>query len=207
MARRTFRDLANQEVRSVLSVTEDQAYSWLLDRARVLNAETSWLFCTETLDAPIDVDGRYYELPDDLIWLEAVIVGELPYQRSTLHALDARWTGDTGNTAGIYAQGSRQFYSEGGAPGLLQIHPPSASEVTIRLVEDVEDDRNLVPPFPADFDQSLIDGACAIGMARMDERFDSAAYFDSRFASAVDRLRRRRHALAGRGATAIRIVQ
>jgi hypothetical protein len=44
-------------------------------------------------------------------------------------------------------------------------------------------------------------------MARMDERFDSAGYFDSRFATAVDRLKRRRHGRGGRGATSIRVVQ
>lgn len=195
---RTYLDLIVQ-VRAQIAVDPDTAWAWLLDRSRVLNAETAWLFLEGALDAPMDPDGRYYQLPDDLVWLEAVIVGGLPYQRSTLHAMDARWTGDTGNASGIYASG--QGSDE------LQIHPPNPADVVIRYVQDVADDRTAAPPFPTDFDGALIDGAVAVGLARMDERFDSASYFDAKFGSAIERLKRRRHALAGRGATAIRIVQ
>jgi hypothetical protein len=176
MARPTFKDLTT-EVRAVLSVTEDQAYAWLLDRARVLNAETSWLFITGTASMSGDVAGRYYVLPDTIVWIEAILVDGLPYQRSTPHALDARWTGNTGNTAGIYSIASSSSF---------QIHPPVFKDVEIRSVVDVTDDRTLAPPFPTDFDQSLIDG---------------------RFATAVDRLKRRRHGRGGRGATSIRVVQ
>jgi hypothetical protein len=40
----------------------------------------------------------------------------------------------------------------------------------------------------------------------MDERFDSAGYFDARFQTAVLRLKRRRHGHVGRGAVGIRVV-
>jgi hypothetical protein len=206
---RTFNDLVI-EVRAQIAVDDQQAYQWLLDRARVLNAEARWLFSTVDLDAATDADGRYYYLPADLVYLEAVLLGGVPYQRSTLHAMDARWVGTTGNTLGIYAQGYRQ--GVGGGSGLapqtlLQVHPPSASQATVRYVTDVTDEPDFAPPFPTDFYQPLIDGAVAIGLARMDERMDSAAYFEQRFSNAIERLSRRRHALIGRGATTIRIVQ
>jgi hypothetical protein len=50
-----------------------------------------------------------------------------------------------------------------------------------------------------------VEGAIAIGLARMDERFDSAGYFDERFVNAVGRLKRRRNGHVGRGATKIRV--
>lgn len=198
MARATYTDLIT-EVRAQIAVDSDRAYTWLLDRARVLNAESAWLFIEADLDPPLDPDGRYYELLEDVVWIEAVIVGGAPYQRSTLHAMDARWTGNTGNTLGIYAAGQGETQ--------LQIHPPTASPISVRYVQDVLDDPASVPPFPSDFDQALIDGAIAIGLARMDERFDSASYFESRFATAIGRLRRRRHGHAGRGAVSIRVLQ
>jgi hypothetical protein len=39
----------------------------------------------------------------------------------------------------------------------------------------------------------------------MDERFDSAGYFDARFTDATARLKLRRHGHVGRGGTPIRI--
>lgn len=187
------------EVRAQISVDPSVALAWLLDRARVLNAEARWLFVTGTATPSGDVDGRYYDLPEETIWLEAVLVNGIPYQRSTQHAMDARWAGNTGNTAGIYALG--------GSEGIFQIHPRTISPVEIRHVYDVVVfDSAEQPPFPTDFYEALVDGAVAIGLARMDERFDSAGYFDAKFGSAIDRLRRRRHAQVGRGATPIRVV-
>lgn len=203
MPRATYEQLI-AEVRAQIAVDPNQAYVWLLDRARVMNAETAWIWGEVELDPPIDADGRYYALPEEVVWVEAVLAGGKPYQRSTLHALDARWAGDTGNTAPIYADGLNVSQAQGG----LQIHPPTYSTLVVRSVADVEDAGPTgTPPFPTDFDQVLVDGAVAIGLARMDERFDSATYFDQRFAAGVGRLRRRRNAHIGRGPTAIRVVQ
>ena len=44
----------------------------------------------------------------------------VPYRRSTLHALDARWSGRTGNTHGIYADARL------GGSEPLQLHPAAA---------------------------------------------------------------------------------
>lgn len=200
----TWADLIN-EVRAQIAVSPDQAWVWLLDRARVMNAEARWLYTQDHATISSIADGRYWNLPTDLIWLEAVIVAGVPYQRSTPKALDARWAGDTGNTSGIYALGqglSLQLH-----PGHI-VDPLVASDVQIHCVLDVEDTGQLgMPPFPNDFDQALVDGAVAMGLARMDERFDSASYFDAKFAAAIERLKRRRHGMVGRGATQIRVVQ
>lgn len=193
-----------EEVRAQVDVDSDQALAWLLDRSRVLNAETAWSLVTLTIVAK---DGqRAYPQPEDTLWIEAIIVGGVPYQRSTMHAMDARLSGDTWNTLGVYTD----YVDTADAPGvpMFRIDPPPSQgvEVEVRYVRDLADDL-VDPPFPSDFDQVLVDGAIATGLARMDERFDSAGYFDARFASAIARLRRRRHGRVGRGAVGIRIVQ
>jgi hypothetical protein len=78
--------------------------------------------------------------------------------------------------------------------------------VIVRFLGDVPDDRAGSPPFPSDLQGVLADGAIAVGLARMDERFDSAGYFDAKFADAIQRLKRRRHSHVGRGGTPIRMV-
>lgn len=200
MARATYVDLI-AEVRAQIDVSDDQAYHWLLDRARVLNAEASWIL--KTAIVPLTL-ARYYALPSDAIWIEAVMLGPRPYQRSTLHALDARYSGSGGYwNSGVYAEGADD---QGNL--LMQIHPDTTNaELNVRYVSDVPDARSSPAPFPVDFDEALVEGAIALGLARMDERFDSANYFDERFRNALDRLKRRRHGVVGRGATSIRVVR
>ena len=196
---RAYSDLV-EEVRAQIDVSADQALTWLMDRSRVLNAEAAWnLIDTDLVGS---ANAREYELPSDALWIEAVLVDGRPYQRSTLHAMDARWFGQTGNTSPIYADAVEPQTSS-----RLQIHPPvsDGAVVTVRYVADLADDL-VYPPFPSDFDSMLVDGAIAIGLARMDERFDSASYFQQRFETAVARLRKRRHGHVGRGAISIRVV-
>ena len=198
MARATYADLVT-EVRAQVDVDAAQAKAWLIDRARVLNAESAWrLVQAEWLST----GERTYPLPADCLWVEAVLVDGFPYRRSTLKALDVRWSGVTGATIGVYADAADPAGSS-----LIQIHPVAeGSTIVVRYTGDI-DDQAASPPFPPDFDAALIEGAIAIGLARMDERFDSAGYFDARFVDAVGRLRRRRHGHVGRGATAIRVAQ
>jgi hypothetical protein len=197
MARATYADLI-VEVRAQIDASDDVIYGWLLDRSRVLNAEASWLL--KTAAVPTDGSSRGYPLPADCIWVEAVTLGATPYQRSTMHQLDSIYGGAAPPPVGIYADGADDI----GTP-LLQIYPDSTGELTVRYIGDVPDDRTLPAPFPVDFDEALVEGAIAMGLARMDERFDSAGYFDERFVNAVGRLKRRRHGHIGRGATKIRV--
>ena len=115
-------------------------------------------------------------------------------------SVSASWFG-----RGVYAEGPDGTAS----PTSLQIYPQIADGVklAIRYVQDIPDPA-LVPaiPFPDDFASFLVDGAISTGLARMDERFDSAGYFETRFADAVSRLRRRRHGRVGRGFHQIRMM-
>jgi hypothetical protein len=197
MARATYADLI-VEVRAQIDASDDVIFGWLMDRSRVLNAEAAWLLKT----AVVTTDGtsRAYPLPADAIWIEAVTLGATPYQRSTMHALDGWYSTGVASPVGLYADGADEL----GTP-LLQIYPDVAGDLTVRYVGDVPEQRTLPSPFPADFDEALVEGAIAIGLARMDERFDSAGYFDERFVNALGRLKRRRNGHVGRGATKIRV--
>jgi hypothetical protein len=193
------------DVRAQVDVTDDEAYAWLLDRARVMNAESQWLLTEFNIPASTGgTTGQWeYELPDDLLKTEAVAVNGIPFRRATLAQMDdARARVST-----------RRIYSDAVDPvltkRLLALWPPpegSDVQIVLRYLRDVPDDRAGMPPFPLDLHSALADGAIATGLARMDERFDSAGYFEARFTDAVARLKRRRSSRVGRGGTRIRVV-
>lgn len=188
-------------VRAQIDCTDDEAYGWLLDRARVMNAESDWLL--DTLALASTAADSSYPLPPDTLKVEAVTIGGYPYRRSTLAQLDVAKASSSSRC--IYADTTDLL---DGFPA-IEIWPPigvNGTPVDVRRLQDVPDNRAGSPPFPADLHNALADGAIGIGLARLDERFDSAGYFDARFADATQRLRRRRHSRVGRGGTPIRLV-
>jgi hypothetical protein len=186
-------------VRAQIDVSDDQAYQWCLERARVLNAEAAWLLDEIGFVAS---DGQTeWAPPSEWVKLEAVTVNACPFRRSTPGQMD--YARSTYSTRRLYAEG----VDETGAR-FIEFNPPlsTGNEVTVRFLADVPDDRLGSPPFPSDLQAIIADGAIAVGLARMDERFDSAAYFDAKFADGIQRLKRRRHSHVGRGGTPIRLV-
>jgi hypothetical protein len=190
-------------VRAQIDVSDEQAYQWCLERARVLNAEAGWLATEQALTVTLEGTDEF-PLPDDLVSTEAVTVGGLPYKRSTPSQMDVARA--CGSPRPIYAE----IFAAAGTGDLraLRLWPPvsTGSDVALRYLADVADDRALEPPFPSDLQSIIADGAIAIGLARMDERFDSAGYFDAKFADGIQRLKRRRHSHVGRGGTPSRVV-
>jgi hypothetical protein len=186
-------------VRAQIDVSDDQAYAWLLDRARVLNAESAWLLDEMGFTA---TDGQTnFAITSDAVSIEALIVNGYPYRRSTMGQMDIARS--AGSPRPIYAEG---VDSDGAR--FVEINPPlsAGNAAVVRFLGDVPDNRAIDPPFPSDIQGILADGAIAVGLARMDERFDSAGYFDAKFADAIQRLKRRRHSHVGRGGTPIRLV-
>lgn len=205
MPRATYSDLVAEVVAQV-EVDDSLALSWLMDRSRLLNAEAAWNLNTAVLSA--HSDSYVYPLDDEVLFVEAVLVGpdgiETPYQRATMHQLDARRSGRTGGTVPLYAEDPRPYAPDGIFEIQLSPNPSDQTRILIRYVAELPDSLT-VPPFPADFDSALVDGAIALGIARMDERFDSAGYYEQRYLGAIPRLRRRRHGRIGRGAVQIRV--
>ena len=186
-------------VRAQIDVSDDQAYAWCLDRARVLNGESGWLTTEQATTASVEE----MPMPSDLVVLEAVTVSGYPYRRSTPSQMDIARASSSSRR--IYAE---IFPPTGDTARALRIwpNPPTGAEIVLRYLADVADDRGGSPPFPSDIQGIIADGAIAVGLARMDERFDSAGYFDAKFADAIQRLKRRRHSHVGRGGTPIRLV-
>jgi hypothetical protein len=187
------------EVRAQIDVSSDQALKWLLDRARVMNASAGWLL--REAQIPLDLNTVEYPLPVNALRTEAVTVGGRPYRRSTLTQMDQARYG--GGTRPIYADGV-----DTGGSSLIAVWPPAQGTAVLRYVADVATPTNTAtesPPFPEDVQRGLSDGAIGVGLARMDERFDSAGYFEARFTDATTRLRLRRNSHVGRGGTPIRI--
>lgn len=188
------------DVRAQIDVPESEALAWLVDRARVLNAESAWLLRETTI--PVTVDSEEWPLPDNCLRTEAVVMGNVTYRRATLSQLDdarANYSTQPLYTDGVDLNGA----------DLIQIHPPANGNLTLRFIATIpvpSDPATESPPFPEDITAILADGAIAQGLARMDERFDSAGYFDARFVDGIQRLKRRRHGHVGRGGTAIRVV-
>lgn len=188
------------EVRAQIDVDDATALAWLLDRARVLNAEAAWLLSEMPF---IGVTGQLeYPLPADCVKTEALVVDGAPYQRATITQMDS-----------LRACGSSaRAYSDAAETGdhVFAVNPPLAAGAngTLRFLSDVAAPaaNTETPPFPTDITPILADGAIAQGLARMDERFDSAGYFEARFTDGIARLRRRRHGRVGRGAVTIRVL-
>jgi hypothetical protein len=195
----TYADLV-AEVRAQIDVSDAQAYAWLLDRARVLNAEAGWLLAEATVPA---VTGQLeYDLPDDCVRTEAITIGGLPYRRRTLTQMDEARA--SYSPALVYSDAAETM------DRVLAINPPpsTGAQIVLRYLADVPDSGLAgVPPFPSDIVPVLVDGAIGQGLARMDERFDSAGYFEARFVDGVARLKRRRSGRAGRGPIPVRIMR
>jgi hypothetical protein len=195
----TWADLT-AEVRAQIDVDDAQALEWLLDRARVMNAAAGWLLREATI--PAVVATQEYALPADCVRTEALTLGGTVFRRSTLSSMDQARASNA--TKPIYADGV-----DAQGSSLLAIWPPATGSMTLRYIADVPAPANPAtesPPVPADVHGGLSDGAIGIGLARMDERFDSAGYFDARFTDATARLKLRRHGHVGRGGTPIRIA-
>src|SRR3954464_6185542 len=144
------------EVQAQIDVTGDQAYAWLLDRARVMNAEAAWLLTEAPL---IGVNGQVeYPLPDDLGRAEPVAVDGSPYARSTLSQLDVAKA----------SRSPRRIYADGvdsTGSSLISVFPaPSGgADITLRYLGDVPDELTASPPFPDALHEPLVDGAIAVG--------------------------------------------
>lgn len=195
----TYADLV-VEVRAQIDVSDAVAYAWLLEKARILNAEAAWLLAEAQI--PAVTDQGEYALPDDCVRTEAIGVGAQIYRRRTLTQIDEARQGNSPTL--IYGDAADTM------DRVFAISPPvsTGNMITLRYLADVPDEGPTgVPPFPADITPVLVDGAIGQGLARMDERFDSAAYFEARFTDGIARLKRRRGGRAGRGPIPIRIVR
>ncbi len=186
-------DIVTEVRTAVGDITDATARMYVLDRARVLNAEAKWLSAPETIGSTT-ADVGVYTVDSDVVDIEAVRVDGVRYIRVTQNQI---WDLDDAGSGTRLTGGGGVFapaFTAAGEPR-IDIRPvPSESGLVIEARQVIPlpapaDWTAENPPFPADFDQDLIHGAIALGLARVDERIAEAQYFEGLFSAAIGRLR------------------
>lgn len=171
-----------------------------------------WMMSTLEL-GPTVADTATYELPDDVVDLAGLYLQDpaagstpLPYERASTEMLWSLKSGVSWTTGpgGVFVPSF-----DAAAMALIELWPvPTTSGATINALAA------MIPPLmisgsspviPADMHGDLKDGAIALGLLRIEERPDSAALFDARFAAMVGNLRKRRKSRVGSGTARMRV--
>lgn len=162
-------------------------------------AESRWYRTELALGNTVAGTGEY-TIPASVIEAYGVDVGGYPYLAIGEDVLRRVRNGSATirvGREGVFAPG---FDSSGNTT--ITLWPtPSVTGTAIVLYAAVQpaaltDSGASVPITPADTHSSLIDGLAALVLSRVDERPDLAGPHDARFATSVEKLRRRRNGLA-----------
>lgn len=189
-------------------VSDAAALAWLNRRHKAMVVEAKALRYTATLTT---VAGqRDYALPGDLVEIEEVTVGGMPYGRGSHADLTRGAQGYLilSGPGGVVT--SEETAS--GAPEVALFPTPTTGGDTILVRAlwapadlSTSDDATLL--VPARFVDGLLAGAIATGLKRQEYRPDLAAAFEQDYQSAVEQWRRqvaRRY--RGSGPTLIRVI-
>lgn len=178
---------------------------WVNERHREAVVRAKWLMAEVNLGQLEDVYGRY-ALPANVAEVDALTV--VPGSQSLGYTFDSPPRYQRISTEELWAvkRGELSLEGDGGvfAPGFGQ-----AGEKLIEIYPVVVDGgqalvglASLIPEVlvgsssvlvPDDLVGGLKDGAVALGLARVDERLDSAGVFEQRFVAMVEELRRRKN--------------
>lgn len=175
---------------------------WINETHQKAAAESQWLMRTLEL-GPTIAGVAAYALPDDVVDLVGLFLQDatkppLPYSRVSTEQLWSLKAGSAGLTGsgGVFAP---QF--DASAVEQVELYPaPASAGVGISALAAMIPALMVTggsPVIPADMHGDLKDGAIALGLLRIDERPDSAALFDARFAAMVAKLRRRKKSRVG----------
>lgn len=183
---------------------------WLNEVHRKAVAEAQWMMRSLEL-GPTVAGTATYVLPDDVVDLAGLYLRDpgatpAPYERASTEMLWSLKAGTSWTTGpgGVFAP-----TFDAVAASLVELWPvPTTSGAAISALAA------MIPPLmvsgsspviPVDMHGDLKDGAIALGLLRIDERPDSAALFDARFAAMVASLRKRRKSRVGSGTSRMRV--
>lgn len=174
---------------------------WVNEVYREVVAASGWLVATIVLDTTIAGQSTY-EMPDDLIEVEAIRVGSsASYQRVTTSQMWQLESGDSRTASGVPVF-SQDFDAGGNRVIKLWPAPDTTDETIYGRASKLPDDLSgtQTPVVPSDMHGRLAAGAIALGRARIDEREDQAQYYEQKVAEAATALRlRKRSQVAGEG--------
>ncbi len=183
-------------------VSDAQVQQWLLSRARTLNAEAKWMVAPATIGTTVVGQGTY-AVSDDLVDLEALFVDGQPYELTSQTQMDQLKAGRLSTRDRAFAP---SWTNEGVPSVILWPVPDTAGlPITCRQVVTYPEPNWATesPRFPRDFDEALINGAVARGLALLDERIADADRFEVLFQAAIPKLRLRRNSRIGKGSIRI----
>lgn len=184
-------------------VTETQALRWLNARHRKMVARSRCL--QATLNLGLTVAGTAsYAMDPDAIEVYEVQVGGTSFQRIGRE--------DAANAAAGRLWITGAFYANADSAGVSELTlygtpTESGDEITayaaVMPPDLTSDDYPLIP---IDFNDALVEGAIATGMARDIEQVAVADRFEARFDAACQELRRRVNARLGGTAVQLRVI-
>jgi len=185
--------------------SEETVKQWALDRYRRLVAESQWRRVEVNLSATV-VGQAQYSLPDVVVDVRALKVGDSPYKRISVEEL---WDLKAGISSLAVDGAFTSGYDVTEVAESIEIYPvpETSGDVITALAAIWPADISLdtEPRIPRDFDHVIVEGVMADGLGRIDERLDQAAAWEGMFATGVEKLRRRRNSRVGSGPVRIRV--
>lgn len=206
----TVQGLIDQVVKEAqFDVTDPSALTWLDRRHKQMVIRARALRKTVTIAGGTVINQSDYALPPDLVEIEQVSVGGLPWGQAMhtdlgLGAQGWVWLSGPG---GVVASEE----SSSGAPEIALYPTPTdaATEIAVRGVFRpssllVADDSTLL--VPDEYADQLVSGAIATGLNRQEYRPDLAQTFEQDFSNGCEEWRRQiRRRYRGAGPASIRI--
>lgn len=182
-------------------VTETQALRWLNARHRKMIARSRCLRATLSVGTTV-ADTGSYPLNTDVVAVYQVQVGGTAYSR--IGRDDAAASGRLLISNSFYAN------ADGSGTIELTLYPaPTEAGAAITAFAAIlppDLDADDYPLVPIDFQDALVEGAIATGMARDIEQVGIADRFEDRFDRACEELRRRTNSQVAGGSVQMRVV-
>lgn len=172
-------------------VTADQVKDRINARYRQMVATARYRMAQITI-GPTVAGQAEYALEDDIVHVDGILVGALPYRRQSqttlwrLRAGDARLSGRGGIFAPDFAgDGARQ----------VELYPaPTDAGIVITALAALQpvalSGDNDEPIVPLDYQDAIVEGAIADFLTRLDERPDLAGVFEQKFTDKTEFLKR-----------------
>lgn len=201
----TVQQLVDQVVDEAgFDITDVQALRWVNARHRKMCARARSLRATIQV-ATATAGTSVYSVDPDIVELYELTVGGSPYQMIAHEDITAA-------NASLEWIGSNVFAASSDANGIASftLYPaPTVSGDAIQMVASiVPADLALTdyPQIPTDFQDALVEGAIATGLARVDEQIAAADRFEARFDQACEELRRRTNSRLNGSSVTLRVV-
>lgn len=187
---------------STSNIAVADVQGWIQERYKQLVAKSKWRKAEITIATAVAGDYNY-PLPLTVVDLEGLSISGVPYQEA---GVDQLWRLRNGQLA--LGRGDNGYFGlEPLADGTQQVSlwPTPGSDqdgdAIVGLAALFPDPlvSGASPIVPDDFHEAIVWGAIATGLATIDERLDSAGYFEQQFAGAVEELKRRTNSRVNTG--------